>query len=72
MARTDEKEASSGAWDVRNSVEMDTPNAGLDIDETEFEDLATFRLKPEAIEGETQAFLARYAAYLRRQGLNFD
>jgi hypothetical protein len=43
-----------------------------EIDETEFEDLAAFRLKPEAIDGESQEFLDRYAAYLRRNGFNFD
>jgi hypothetical protein len=69
-----------GAGEAQKSTGMNATDAGRDIDgteleaidETEFEDLAAFRLKPEAIEGESQAFLMRYAAYLHRQGLSFD
>lgn len=69
MARMDPREVLSGGWEARSIELFDVEP---DIDETEFEDLATFRLKPEAIEGESPVFLARYAEYLRRQGLNFD
>jgi hypothetical protein len=46
--------------------------AETEIDEIEFEDLASFHLKPEQIEGETPAFRMQYAAYLEKRGLRFD
>ncbi|OFZ74026.1 MAG: hypothetical protein A2W04_01220 [Betaproteobacteria bacterium RBG_16_64_9] len=44
---------------------------GMD-EETEFEDLAAFRLKPEDLGDDDMGFQERYAAYLRKRGLEFD
>jgi hypothetical protein len=73
MGTADERKRRADWGDARYSADPGN-DAGCEpeIDETEFEDLAAFRLTPEAIPGESESFLRRYAAYLQKHGFNFD